>query len=404
MKTHFLWMPLIPILGILLSGCAGKAPLPPWVSKISVLKPPLGPEEILRLPEGDRITYAQLLDDLNRTRAIFVGESHDQIEHHQIQANLLQHLVAEGKDVVVGMEMFEGSQQPILDRWSQGLLTEEEFLKEVQWESTWGTDYDLYKSILDAAKNHHLKVLGLNVSRDLVRNVAEKGIDGLPPEVRKVLPEMDLTNESHRAYIASIFKGHEKVSAKDFGNFYEAQCLWDEGMAKTLSEFLKSSDGKGKTVLVFAGSGHVAFGFGIPNRFYRRTSIPYQSIVLKAWSENMNEDLIFTATSSPLANFLWVTKPNPPEKKRPRIGVILKQQKEDQIGLWIGRVIPDSPAEKAGLLPGDQFIAVEGSEVTRVKEIHQALEQKGWGSQITFTIVRDGLKKEIVVTLPPSED
>lgn len=404
MKTHFLWIPLIPILGILLSGCAGKAPLPPWVSKISMLKTPIGPEEILRLPEGDRITYAQLLDDLDRTRVIFVGESHDQIEHHQIQVKLLQHLVAEGKDVVLGMEMFEGSQQPILDRWSQGLLAEEEFLKEVQWESTWGTDYDLYKGILDTARSRHLKVLGLNVSRDLVRKVAEKGTDGLPPEERKMLPEMDLTNESHRAYIASIFKGHEKGSAKDFVNFYEAQCLWDEGMAKTLSEFLKSSDGIGKTVLVFVGSGHVAFGFGIPNRFYRRTSIPYQTIVLKTWSEKTNEDFAFTATTSPLANFLWVTKPNPPEKKRPRIGVILKQQKEDQKGLWIERVIPDSPAEKAGLLPGDQFIAVEGREVTKVKEIHQALEQKGWGSKITFTIVRDGLKREMIVTLPPSED
>lgn len=404
MKNYFLQRFLILVLGVFLSGCIGKTPLPPWVSKISVLKAPIGPEEILRLPEGDRITYAQLVDHLNRTRVIFVGESHDQIEHHQIQMKLLQHLVAEGKDVVVGMEMFERSQQPILDRWSQGLLTEEEFLKEVQWESTWGTDYDLYKNILDTAKNHHLKILGLNVPRDLVRKVAEKGTDGLPPEERKMLPEMDLTNESHRAYIASIYEGHEKGSAKDFENFYEAQCLWDEGMAKTLSDFLKSSDGGEKTVLVFAGSGHVAFGFGIPNRFYRRTSIPYQTLVLKAWRENMNEDFIFTATSSPLANFLWVTKPNPPEKKRPRIGVILKQQKEDQKGLWIERVIPDSPAEKAGLLPGDQFIAVEGREVTRVKEIHQALEQKGWGSKITFTIVRDGLKREMIVTLPPSED
>ncbi len=404
MENYFRWRFLILVLAVFLSGCIGKTPLPPWVSKISMLKAPIGPEEILRLPEGDRITYAQFLDDLNRTRIIFVGESHDQIEHHQIQLKLLQHLVAEEKNVVVGMEMFEGSQQPILDRWSQGLLTEEEFLKEVQWESIWGTDYDLYKGILDTAKNRHLKVLGLNVPRDLVRKVAEKGTDGLPPEERKMLPEMDLTNESHRAYIASIYKGHEKGSGRDFGNFYEAQCLWDEGMAKTLSEFLKSSDGKGKTVLVFAGSGHVAFGFGIPNRFYRRTSIPYQTVVLKAWSENMNGDFTFTATSSPLANFLWVTKPNPPEKKRPRIGVILKQQKEDQKGLWIERVIPDSPAEKAGLLPGDQFIAVEGREVTRVKEIHQVLEQKGWGSKITFTIVRDGLKKEMIVTLPPSED
>jgi uncharacterized iron-regulated protein len=65
-------------------------------------------------------------------------------------------------------------------------------------------------------------------------------------------------------------------------------------MAETLSEFLKSSDGEGKTVLVFAGSGHVVFGFGIPKRLYRRTSIPYQIIVLKVWKEKIDEDFTFT--------------------------------------------------------------------------------------------------------------
>ena len=50
------------------------------------------------------------------------------------------------------------------------------------------------------------------------------------------------------------------------------------------------------------------------------------------------------------------------------------------------------------------MIAVEGQEVTKVREIHHALEQKGWGADVTFTILRDGLKKEIAVTLPSSGD
>ena len=126
---------------VLFSGCIKRAPLPPWVSKISMIKTPIGSEEILRLPEGDQISFAQLLSDLYKTRVIFIGESHDQIAHHQIQVKLIQNLIRQGKDIVVAMEMFERSQQPILDRWSQGLLTEEEFLKEIQWDNTWGMDY-----------------------------------------------------------------------------------------------------------------------------------------------------------------------------------------------------------------------------------------------------------------------
>jgi uncharacterized iron-regulated protein len=404
MKKFFLWIFLVIVFEILFSGCVKKASPPIWVSKISTLKSPIGPEEILRLPEGDSITFAPLLEQISRTRVVFVGESHDQIEHHQIQVRLVQSLIAKGKNVVIAMEMFEGSQQPILDRWSQGVLTEEEFLKRVNWETTWGMDYELYKGILDEAKSHHLKVLALNVQRDLVRRVAQHGIERLSSEDRKQLPEMDLADQGHRTYIKSMYEGHQGGSAEGFKNFYQAQSLWDEGMAERLSQFLKSPDGEGKTVLVFTGSGHIVFGLGIPKRFYRRTSIPYQTIVLKTWKEKIDEDFTFTETSLPLANFLWITRPNPPEKKRPRIGVILTQQKEDQKGLWIEKVIPDSPAEKAGLLLGDQLMVVEGKEIVKVKDIHNALDQKGWSNEIKFTIIREGLKKEITVTLPPLEN
>ena len=117
----------------------------------------------------------------------------------------------------------------------------------------------------------------------------------------------------------------------------------------------------------------------------------------------MNGDFVFAGASSPLANFLWITKVSPPERKRPRMGVVLKE-KEEPKGLWIERVIPESPAEKAGLLPGDQFIAAEGKEVTKMKDIHDALSEKGWGREITVTILRDGQIKEITVTLPPLKE
>jgi len=403
MRNYPLWICLILLVGFFLVGCMKGPSYPIWALRIATMKGTIGPEEILRLPGGDPISFAQLLDDLKTRSVIFVGEIHDQIEHHQIQLKILKSLIQSGSNAVVAMEMFERSMQPTLDRWSQGLLTEEQFLKETRWETSWGTDYNLYKGILEEIRDRHLKVLGLNIERDLVRKVAQNGIEGLSPEDKKGLPEMDLTDQSHRAYIASVYKSHEGGSAKDFQNFYQAQCLWDEAMAETLSEFLKSSEGEGRTVLVFAGNGHVVFDFGIPKRFYRRTSIPYKTVVLKAWKEKVDEELTFAETSSPLANFLWITKPTPSEKKRPRMGIILKER-EDPRGIWIERVIPESPAEKAGLLPGDQFIAIEGKEIAKVKDIHDALSGKGWGKEIRVVVIREGIRKEITVALPPFKE
>jgi S1-C subfamily serine protease len=124
---------------------------------------------------------------------------------------------------------------------------------------------------------------------------------------------------------------------------------------------------------------------------------------MKEWTIEADPDLRSSPTSAPLADFLWVTRPNPPEQEKPRIGIFLKQKGESQ-GLWIERVVPGGPAEKAGLLAGDQLIAVEGKEISEVTEIHDALSRKGWGKEISLTLIREGSKKEITVTLPSQKD
>lgn len=371
--------------------------------KVSESSPAPGAEEIIKLPVGEKIHFQQLSDDLQGARVIFIGESHDQVEHHQIQAKVIKDLLARGKEVAIGMEMFEKSQQPILDKWSNGALTEEEFLKEVQWEKTWSMDYRLYKPILDEAKNHRLKLIALNVQRDLVRKVAQNGIEKLPPEDKAKLPEIDLTDKEHLAYIKSIYRDHKGGSAEKFKHFYQAQCLWDDGMADTLSQFLKSAEGTRKMVVVIVGGGHIVFDFGIPKRFYRRTPLPYQTVVLKTWKKNLDEDLSSSETAEPIADYLWITHPSPLETKRPRIGVVLKE-KEETKGVWIERVIPGTPAEKAGLLPGDQFISIDGKEITKLKDVHDAVVQKGRGKEIIMIILRDSSEIKISITIPSVEN
>jgi uncharacterized iron-regulated protein len=397
---------LIVIGTLLLSGCVKKVPPPVWVAKIQSVSSPLGPEEIFSLPEGEKVSLSELLRNVEGARVLFVGETHDQLDHHRIQLTLIQELLRKRKSVVVAMEMFKRLQQPTLDRWSEGLLTESQFLKEVDWEKTWSMDYGLYKGILDESQKNHLKVLGLNVPRELVRRVAEVGIDGLSPEDRAKVPDMDLSDMNYRKHLASVYRGHKEGSAKGFERFYEAQCLWDEGMAETLSSFLASPEGQGKTVVVIVGKGHIVFNFGIPKRVYRRTPLPFRTIVLKEWEKDLGDDKDLTSDSGrqPPGDYLWITQPNPPEKKRPRIGVILSTESSGQEGLEIERVIPGSPAEKAGLLPGDRLKAVEGKDIRALREIHEALAEKGWGKEITLTILRDGIKKEITVTLPTAPD
>jgi membrane-associated protease RseP (regulator of RpoE activity) len=191
--------------------------------------------------------------------------------------------------------------------------------------------------------------------------------------------------------------------AEKFEHFYQAQCLWDEGMAETLSQFLNSPEGAGKTAVVIAGSGHIRFDFGIPKRFYRRTPIPYHTIVLKTWEKNLEEDLSLPGTSEPIADYLWITHPSSLEKKRPRIGMVLKG-KEEPPEVWIERVVPGSPAEKAGLLPGDRILSVDGKEIKKLRDLHDAVTTRGPGQEIMVIILRDSSEKKISISLPPADN
>ncbi|MEI3608121.1 RIP metalloprotease RseP [Pseudogracilibacillus sp. SO10305] len=66
----------------------------------------------------------------------------------------------------------------------------------------------------------------------------------------------------------------------------------------------------------------------------------------------------------------------------------------------IGEVEPDSPAEAAGLLAGDEVIAIEGNKIEKWTEF-TATVQKSPETALDFTILRDG--KETNLTVTPKE-
>ena len=64
----------------------------------------------------------------------------------------------------------------------------------------------------------------------------------------------------------------------------------------------------------------------------------------------------------------------------------------------VAQVTPGSPAEKAGILPGDRFVRVDGSKVETFADVQRLVSGRA-GDAITFTMLRDG--KEVTVTATP---
>jgi S1-C subfamily serine protease len=68
-------------------------------------------------------------------------------------------------------------------------------------------------------------------------------------------------------------------------------------------------------------------------------------------------------------------------------------------GAVVGQVAPGSPAEKAGILPGDVITAVDGKQIQGESDLAQILSMHKPGDQVKLTIVRNGASMDVTVTL-----
>jgi len=73
-------------------------------------------------------------------------------------------------------------------------------------------------------------------------------------------------------------------------------------------------------------------------------------------------------------------------------------------GVLVTEVIDDSPAEKAGLERGDVILMYDGEDVRSVNRLTRMIERTDPGDKKELSILRDGAKDKIIVTIGEEED
>lgn len=136
---------------------------------------------------------------LPATPVICLGEHHDSILDHRLQFRSIAalHRAAPDEPLAIGLEMFYKTQTPALHRYVFEHGSLDRLVAETEWKKTWGYAFAPYAKIFRYARVHRLPLVGLNVPRAVVSLVRARGLADLPPELRKVLPEMDLDNPTH---------------------------------------------------------------------------------------------------------------------------------------------------------------------------------------------------------------
>ena len=401
MKTN-LFFPLL-VLMISLLGCQParqylgdpELPYPPGHD------PAIG--DILHLPTGIFVDQSVMFDQVSRTQVVFVGETHDNPASHRLQEEILQTLQQQNPgNITLAMEMFTPSQQPVLDLWVDGELSEKEFLQQVNWYHNWRMNFAFYRPLLSYCRDHKITLLALNAEKSLKQNVARTPLAELTVAEQEQLPDMNHNDPYQEAMVQAIFSDH-KMGQTMLDGFQRVQTLWDETMAQNLAKYLKHQ-GKDRQVLVIAGGNHIRYGYGIPRRMFRRVPSSFlligsEELDIPADKQDRLMNVVKPNYPMPPYHFLTFTEyedlPNPGIK----LGIMLNKTEK---GLLIMGVVPGSIAEQQGLKKGDVLTQIDSQLLKEPFDLIYELQQKNSDDKIELSLQRQDqlLTKIINFTTP----
>jgi uncharacterized iron-regulated protein len=224
---------------------------------------------VFDLNREKELMMPEMLAELKNSQIILVGEHHGNPEHHAVLLEIIRALNAAGRQVAVGLEMFRKNSQAALEQWVAGEIDEQRFEK-IYYEN-WDFPWPAYRDIFEYARDHKIPMIGLNVPREITRQVSREGFKSLSPDQKQKLSEIScMVDQKYMNYIRQAYGGHSHARL-NFTYFCEAQMVWDNAMAVYALDYLaKNPD---TVVIILTGTGHAQKG-AMPRQIQARSDLP----------------------------------------------------------------------------------------------------------------------------------
>ena len=352
---------------------------------------PLVLDGITETAGGTVLTPSDLPARLTRVRLLLVGEEHTAMESHRVEKRILEELAGAGRRVLVGVEMYPYVEQPALDLWTAGKLSEKEFLEQSHWYKNWGYNWGYYRDIFLLAGQKQMPVYGVNTPRDVITAVRKKGFTGLTEEEAAHVPARVDTESPDHLRLFKALLGDEGIHAgmgeAEWKGMFEAQCAWDATMAQNAVAALKKSGDDEKTILVvLAGGGHVVYGLGIQRQATRLFNGRTATLVPVAVRDEKGKPVLSVRAS--YADFVWGVAAET-DPLYPELGASTRPA-EGGKGLHVIAVEKKSVAARAGIAVGDLLVSVDGTPVESRETLARLVAEKKWGDPARLVLRRGG--------------
>jgi uncharacterized iron-regulated protein len=354
----------------------------------------VGPGAILAGRTGQPVGFEKMVSEMMAARIVHVGETHNSLPMHEIQFQVIRALYAKDRHLAIGLEMVPVTLQGTLNEWTAGILTKEEFLREIRWYVTWNFNFGFYEKIFDFAREHRLPIYALNAPREVITKIRMRGWDSLSDEEKAFFPGTpDVSNQDHRKLIRTVFESSEIPHAMKgpgldqvFEGLYRSQSAWDEVMG---ANAVRAAEAEGRRVVVLVGSGHLLYNLGLNRRAFERSKLAFKTVIAVEVPAGKKTRPVSRAIGDYVFGLAPEDKP-----AFPTIGLGLK--KVDNLeNLVIDPKPTDGAASRADLEKGDVILSVDGKAYTDINELRMELAKLRCGGEVKFKVLRAGAVKDV---------
>jgi uncharacterized iron-regulated protein len=310
----------------LLAACAAFPPAPrggeggtgDWASPIGREHPLAG--RVFDLARRSESSEAELVAALRGGRFALLGESHENADHHRLQARLLAALVAGGAAPVVALEMLRADQQPALDAALAAEAPSAAALRAAMlWDESGWPPFALYAPIFETALSARLPIVAADLTAD-ERKLLASG-EPVPAALRARLGlDEELPAELQRSLESDLLAGHcHMLPESALPRLVRVQRGRDAALAQALLAAAGAPEddtegeepAEGVQAVLVAGAEHARLDRGAPRALARLA--PGASVVSMALleidpeEEDVWDDLDARYGDEEVFDFVWYT-------------------------------------------------------------------------------------------------
>jgi uncharacterized iron-regulated protein len=231
-----------------------------WVSETNRSHPLVG--RIWDARASRFVEEATLAAELAAADYVALGETHDNPDHHLLQARFVRAIAASGRRPALAFEMLTADQQEKVDAALARAPKDPDALGEaVGWDRSGWPEFAMYRPIFAAGLEAGLPVVAANLPRAVAKAIVVKGREALDEGLRARLARAEPIPD---AVLADL---REEMNASHCGELPEkmleplvlAQRARDARMAERLV-----TAGAGRGAILVTGNGHARTDRGVP--------------------------------------------------------------------------------------------------------------------------------------------